>query len=180
MSQNSPSYSPRLTRSHTCCVLLAHTRRVLSPIVLAAGTLIDIVLVTLYCTTSHCLSLPELCKPCHKARHHTRRVLLAIILAASYLLSSSPPAPSLTSYSPCLRCTHTRHGLLAIVPTAGTLIDIILVSYYLLSFSPPTPSLIWYLSRCIAQLPAVCHSENCSNDVTKVAIILATSYLLSS
>jgi len=44
-----PPYSPRLTR------------RVLLSIILAAGTIIDIVLVTLYCTTSRCLSLRELC-----------------------------------------------------------------------------------------------------------------------
>ena len=53
LSQSSPSYSPRLTCNHT--------RRILLAIVLAAGTLIDIVLVTLYCTTSRCLSLRELC-----------------------------------------------------------------------------------------------------------------------
>jgi len=43
------SYSPRLTSSHTHRLLLA--------IILAAGTLIDIVLATLYGTTSSCLSL---------------------------------------------------------------------------------------------------------------------------
>ena len=45
----SPPYSPRLTRSHT--------RRVLLTIVLTTGTLIDIVLLTGYCTTPQCLSL---------------------------------------------------------------------------------------------------------------------------
>ena len=45
----SPPYSPRLTRSHT--------RRVILAIVLAAGTLIDILLLTGYCTTPQCLSL---------------------------------------------------------------------------------------------------------------------------
>jgi len=136
--------------------------------------------------------------------HHTRRNLLA----ASYLLSSSPPAPSLTlysslcivqlpgvsvtlraaltlsqsspSYSPRLTCNHTRRILLAIVLAAGTLIDIILAASYPLSFSPPAPSLTSYLSRCIVQLPAVCHSESCANHVTKIAIKLAASYLLSS
>jgi len=86
--------------------------------------------------------------------HHTRRHLLA----ASYLLSSSPLAPSLTSYSslcivqlpgvsvtlravltlsqsspsysPRLTCNHTRRVLLAIVLAAGTLIDIILAASY--------------------------------------------------
>jgi len=82
MSQSSPSYSP--------CLTCNHTRRVLLAIVLAAGTLIDIILAAL-------------------TRAHTRRGLLAIvlaagtlidiILAASYPLSSSLLAPSLTSYS---------------------------------------------------------------------------------
>jgi len=137
------------------------------------------------------------------SRHHTHRDLLA----ASYLLSSSLLAPSLTSYSslcivqlpgvsvtlraaltlsqsspsysPHLTCNHTRHVLLAIVLAAGTLIDIILAASYLLSFSPLAPSLTSYLSRCIVQLPAVCHSESCANHVTKLAIILAVSYLQS-
>jgi len=140
----------------------------------------------------------------HLSSHHTHRDLLA----ASYLLSSSPLAPSLTSYSllcivqppgvsvtlraaltlsqsspsysPHLTCNHTRRVLLAIVLTAGTLIDIILAESYLLSFSPPEPSLTSYSSRCIVQLPTVCHSESCANHVTKLAIILAASYLLSS
>ena len=133
---------------------------------------------------------------------HTRRVLLPLILAASYSLSFSPPAASLTSYllrcmvqlpavchsescanhvtklaiilvasySPLyslrLTCTHTRRVLLAVSDS--------------LSFSPPAPSLTSYLSRCIVQLPAVCHSESCTNHVTKLAIILTASYLLSS
>ena len=137
------------------------------------------------------------------SRHHTHHDLLA----ASYLLSSSLLAPSLTSYSslcivqlsgvsvtlraaltlsqsspsysPHLTCNHTRHVLLAIVLAAGTLIDIILAASYLLSFSPLAPSLTSYLSRCIVQLPTVCHSESCANHVTKLAIILAVSYLQS-
>jgi len=56
---------------------------------------------------------------------------------------------------------------------------LILVTVYLLSFSPPAPSLTSYSSRCIVQLPAVCHSESCANHVTKLAIILAVSYLQS-
>jgi len=75
---------------------------------------------------------------------------------------------------------HTRHGLLAIVLAAGTLIDIILAASYPLSFSPPAPSLTSYSSRCIVHLPTVCHSDSCTNHITKLAIILAASYLLSS
>jgi len=138
------------------------------------------------------------------SRHHTRRDLLA----ASYSLSSSPLAPSLTSYSslcivqlpgvsvtlrgaltlsesspsysPRLTYNHTHRILHAIVLTAGTLIDIILAASYPLSFSPPAPSLTSNSSRCTVQLPAVCHSESCANHVTKLAIILAASYLLLS
>jgi len=140
----------------------------------------------------------------HLSHHHTRRNLLA----TSYLLSSSPLAPSLISYSslcivqlpsvsvtlravltlsqsspsysPCLTCNHTCRVLLAIVLAAGTLIDIILATSYPLSFSPPAPSLTSYSSCCIVQLPAVCHLESCANHVTKFAMILAASYLLSS
>jgi len=92
ISQSSPSYSPHLTCNHT--------RRVLLAIVLTAGTLIDIVLLTVYCSTSRCL--------CHSESCANLVTKLAIILAASYLqsyfaasysLSSSPLAPSLTSYS---------------------------------------------------------------------------------
>jgi len=138
------------------------------------------------------------------SRHHTHHDLLA----ASYSLSSSPLAPSLTSYSslcivqlpgvsvtlraaltmsqsspsysPRLTCNHTHHVLLAIILATGTLIDIILAASYLRSFSPLAPSLTSYSLRCIVQLPAICHSESCANHVTKLAIILAASYLLSS
>jgi len=137
------------------------------------------------------------------SRHHTRRDLLA----ASYTLSSSPLAPSLASYSslcivqlssisvtlraaltlsqsspsysPHLTCNHTRRVLLTIVLAAGTMIDIILAASDPLSFSLPAPSLTSYSSRCIVQLPAVCHSKSCANHVTKIAIILAASYLQS-
>ena len=137
------------------------------------------------------------------SRHHTRRDLLA----ASYSLSSSPLALSLTSYStlcivqlpgvfvtlraalilpqsspsysPHLTCSHTCHVLLAIVLTAGTLLDIILATFYPLLFSPSAPSLTSYSSSCIVQLPVDCHSESCANHATKLAIILATSYLKS-
>jgi len=135
MSQSSPSYSPRLTRAHTRSSLLA--------IVLAAGTLIDIVLLTLYSTTSRCLCHSESC-----ANHVTK----------------------LTTYSSRLTRSHTRRILLAAT----------LATSYPLSFLPPAPSLTSYSSRCIVQLPAVCHSESCANHVTKLAIILVASYLLSS
>jgi len=51
---------------------------------------------------------------------------------------------------------------------------------YPLSFLPPAPSLTSYSSGCIVQLPAVCHSVSSANHVTKLAIILAMSYLLLS
>ena len=91
--------------------------RVLLTIVLAASNLIDIVLLTSYCTTSRRCS-------CHSqscANH-----VLAIVLAASIL------------------------------------IDIVLVTVYST------------ISLCL------CHSESCANQVTKLAIILAVSYSLSS
>jgi len=109
MSQSSPSYSPRPTRYRPRRVLLAlivftsyllssslrltrsHSRHVLLTIVLAAGVLIDIVLVTVYSTTSRCLCHSESC-----TNHVTK---LAIILAASYSLSSSPPVSSSPSSS---------------------------------------------------------------------------------
>jgi len=95
------SSSPRLTRSHSRHVLLA--------IVLAAGVLIDIVLVTVYSTTSRCLCHSESC-----SNHVTK---LTIILAASYSLSSSPH----------LTRSHSHHVLLAIVLAAGVLIAILLI-----------------------------------------------------
>ena len=98
---------PRLTRSHSCHLLLA--------IVLAASTLTDIVLVTVYSTTSQCLCHSESC-----ANHVTK---LAIILTASYSLLSSP---RLTS-------SHRHHVLLAIVLTAGVLIAILLIVIVLIA-----------------------------------------------
>ena len=77
------------------------------------------------------------------------------MLTASYLLSSSPPAPSLTSYSPRLTRTHTHGVLLAIVLAASILIDIILAASYLLSSSPQAPSLTSYSSLYIVQLPGI-------------------------
>jgi len=120
------------------------------------------------------------------SRHHTCRNLLA----TSYSLSSSPLAPSLTSYSslcivqlpdvsvtlraalslsqslpsylPRLTCNHIRRVLHPIGLAAGTLIDIVLLTVYSTT------------SRYL------CHSESCANLVTKLAIILAASYLQSS
>jgi len=78
-----------------------------------------------------------------------------------------------TSFTPSyllhLTCSHTRRVLLAVILAAS----------YLLLFSPLAPSLTSYLSHCIVQLPAVCHSESCANHVTKLAIIRITSYLQS-
>jgi len=69
---------------------------------------------------------------------------------------------SSTSYSSCLSRHYTRHVLLDVVLTAGTLIDIVPITLYCTTSQ--------YL----------CHSESCANHVTKIAIILAiipaTSY----
>jgi len=71
-SFSSTSYSSRLSRHYT--------RRVLLAVVLAAGTLIDIVPATLYCTTSRCLCHSESC-----TNHVTKlAIILAIIPAMSY------------------------------------------------------------------------------------------------
>jgi len=104
-----------LTRSHSCHILLA--------IVLTASTLIDIVLVTVYSTTSRCLYHSESC-----TNHVTK---LAIILAASY------------SLSPSLHLTRSlsRHVLLAIVLAVG-----ILIAYLLIVVVPITSCHICQLS----------------------------------
>jgi len=144
-----PSYSSRLSRHHTHCDLLA-VSYMLSFLPLAPS-------LTSY--SSQCIvQLPG----------------ISVTLRAALTLSQSSP-----SYSPCLTCNYTRRVLLAIVLAASTLIDIILAASYPLSFSPLAPSLTSYSSRCIVQLPAVCHSESCANHVTKLAIILAASYLQS-
>jgi len=103
--------SARPTRRHfphrhfTRCAFLAT--------LLAVILLIDIVLVTSYCTTSRRCS-------CHSERCAKHVTKLAIILVMSF----SPP------YSPPLTRSHTRRVLLAIVLTAGTLIDIVLLTGY--------------------------------------------------
>jgi len=85
-------------------------------------------------------------------RYRSRHVLLTLIVATSYSLLSSPR----------LIHSNSRHVLLAIILTAGILMDIVLVTVYSTT------------SRCL------CHSESCTNHVTKLAIILAMSYSLSS
>ena len=72
----------------------------------------------------------------------------------------------LPSYSLRYTCSHTRHVLLALILAAS----------YSLSFLQLAPSVTSYSSRGMVQLPAVCHSESCTNHVTKLAIILVTSY----
>jgi hypothetical protein len=109
----SPSYSSRLTRCRPRRRRYPYrhcTRRVFLATLLAGsiltGSLFDIVLITSYCTTSHCLSrwsamltmLP--CSPSYlprRTRYHTRRVLLAILLVASHSLSLLPASSSLSS-----------------------------------------------------------------------------------
>jgi len=145
-----PSYSSRLSLHHTHCDLLATSYSLSSSPLVPSFT----------SYSSLCIvQLPS----------------VSVTLRAALTLSQSSP-----SYSPRLTCNQTRCVLLAIVLVTGTLIDIILTASYPLSFSPPAPLLTSYLSRCIVQLPAVCHSESCANHVTKFAIVLATSYLLSS
>jgi len=117
---------------------------------LTAIKLIDILLIDIVLVTSYCTSSRR-CS-CHSESCANHVSNIAIILAASYLRSSS------------LRLTRaeSRYVLLAIVLATSTLIDIILVTVYSTT------------SRCL------CNSESCANHVTKLAIILATSYLLSS
>jgi len=85
---------PHLTRSHSHHILLA--------IVLAASTLIYIILVTVYSTTSRCLCHSDSCanksqsSPSYSprpTRYYPCHVLLALIVATSYSLLSSPRRP---------------------------------------------------------------------------------------
>ena len=118
--------SPRPTRRHFSYGHL--TRHVFLAMLLAAILLIDIILITSYCTTSHrCYCHSESC-----ANHVTK---LAIILIASF----SP------SYLPHLTHTQTRCILLALILTAS----------YWLSSSPLAPSLTSYFSLCIVPLPSI-------------------------
>jgi hypothetical protein len=85
----------RIRRHHTSRLTRHHTRRALRAIVLTADIPIDIVLVTSYCTTSHCrchsqsytnhlakLAMNSSRFPCH----HTRRCVRAIVLSADILI----------------------------------------------------------------------------------------------
>jgi len=99
--------------------------------------------------------------PPHSRRTH-RVVLYNFLLSIRAALTTSQRSPSCSSH---LSLHYTRRILLAIVLAAVTLIDIIPVTLYCTT------------SRCL------CHSESCTNHVTKLAIILAiisaTSYLSS-
>jgi len=133
------------------------------------------------------VQLPTVCRSESCANNLTK---LVDLLVASYLLSSKPPASSSTSYSSRLTCYHprcrhlhrhrTRRVLLAIIHAAGILIDIVLVASHLLSSTPPASSPPSYSSRRIVQLPTVCRSESCANNLTKLVDLLAASYLQSS
>jgi len=90
-------------------------------------------------------------------RHLTRRVLLAILLVKSYSLSHSSGFLAITLV------VFTRH------PTRR-------VPSYSLSSSPPVSSSRSFSSRRIVQLPTVCASESCANNVTKLTNLLTASY----
>jgi len=95
---------------------------------LAIILLIDIVLITSYCTTSRCCSS-------HSEIYANHVTKLAIILLVSFM----------PSYLPCLTRFHTHHVLLALI----------LAVSYLLSSLLPAPSLTSYSSLCIVQLPSM-------------------------
>ena len=122
-----PSYSSHLSRHHTGRDLLAASYS------LSSSSLVP----SLTSYSSLCIvQLPSIC---------------VTLRAALTLSQSSPPAPSLTSYSVHLTHFHTRRFLLAIVLAAGTLIDIVLLTVYCTT------------SWCL------CHSDSCTNHVTKLA-----------
>ena len=98
--------------------------------------------------------------------HHIVPVPATVPVTLRAVLTMSQTSPS---YSPHPTRYHPRRVLLALIVT----------TFYSLSSSPPAPSLTSYSLLCILQLPGVCHSESCANHVTKLAIILAASYLLS-
>jgi len=109
-------------------------------------------------------------RPTH---YRPRRVFLALIVATSYLLSSSPPASSLTSYASL--CILQLPGVSVALRAALTmsqssssylprptryrplhvLLALIVATSYSLSSSPPVSSLTSYSSLCILQLPGV-------------------------
>ena len=147
----------------------------------------------------------------HPHRRRTRRVLTDVInaagividiaLVASYLMPSTPPASSSTSYS-------SRRIVLYNFPLSVTWRAMLTISRSTSIFSPrlirdcscrrhhphrhphrrrthrvvPMPSTLpassstSYSSRRIVQLPTVCHLESCVNNLTKHLDLVAVSY----
>jgi len=112
---------------------------------------------------------------------------LTTVRLAKYDGTGCNSTPSFFSFYPT--CHHrTRPILLAIIHAAGILtailIDIVLIASYLLSSTPPAsslPSSLASYSSCrIVQLPTVCRSESCANNLTKLVDHLAVSHFLSS
>jgi len=116
------------------------------------------------CSSCRIVQLPTVCRSESCANN---LIKLVDLLDTSYLLSSTPPASSSTSYSSRLTCYHprrqhphryphrhrTRCVLLAIIHAAGILIDIVLVSSYALSSMPPASSSTSYSSRLTCYHP---------------------------
>jgi len=149
-----PLFSSPFTVSSILVVILRISiilAAMLTAIKLIDILLIDIVLITSYCTSSHHSS-------CHSESCANYFPTLVIILAASYSLSSSPPAPSLTSYlSLCiLQLPGVSVTLRAAITTSQSspsyspcptrycphrdLLALIVTTSYLLSSSPPASS----------------------------------------
>ena len=103
-------------------------------------------------------------------RHRACCVVLYNLRAALTMSRSSP------IYSPRLTRHQTRQVLLATTLVTFTRHHTRRVASYSLSSSPPVSSSTSYLSRRIAQLPAVCPSASSANNVTKLADLFATSY----
>jgi len=162
LSQTLPSYLPRPTcyrpRRVTLALIVAMSYLLSSlPPVSSLTSYSSLcilqlpgVSVTLRAALTMSQSLPSYSP--RPTHYHPHRLLLALIVATSYSLSSSL----------CLTRSYSRHVLLAIILATGVLIDIVLVTVYSTT------------SWCL------CDSESCANHVTKLAIILATSYTLSS
>jgi len=112
--------------------------------------------------------MDEQAEPCESASVSNGLALSVTIV----LVTSFTP-----SYLPCLTCFHTHCVILTLILAAS----------YLLSFSLLAPSMTSYSSHCIVQLPAVCHSESCTNHFKAhhhtrrllLAIILAASILIA-
>ena len=120
--------------------------------------------------TNTCASAcPSLLDPFFLLLSPCPRYSSSFFALASYSPSSNPP---------CLTSRHFPHRhltrraflatLLAAILTAIKLIDILLIDIVLLT------------SYCTTSRRCSCHSESCANHVTKLAIILAASYSLSS